>query len=246
MSSRVYSGGCLTPGQITALEFAGIDEQDIVNNRCRVNNTCGRSVKDILADPDLTLYDPQKKFYTTWGNSAVPWSDESDDPRWGFASFVAVYSYAQGTKIAYLGNNGHRLYIYQALENVEVLPGDLDLTKWVELCYIDSHEQIIINSYDYLVNKYPYFNAQSGGPYTSGQIVLYDSVCGNLTCVFLATGNIPASGLSPLENSLWKRTICLENGKPDKCVKTIGCDNPVALSSDSTDLICLANKGTNL
>jgi hypothetical protein len=138
------------------------------------------------------------------------------------------------------------LTVYEAVSNIEVLPGDLDPAKWSEVCSIDSAEQIELYTYESLISKYPYYSPDASS-YSSGKIVLFDSDCGNLTCMFLAIANVPADqiALNPPEVSSWKRVVCVENGKPDKCIKSASCDQ-VSLSDGFSDLICLPDKGTNL
>lgn len=250
MASRVYSGRSLTPEQVSALESIGIDENTVKEVGCRVNNTCGRSISDLLSDPSLVLYDPQRKYYTAWGEILSPWSDESEDPRWSVAKYVGTFSYYQGDRVIYLENNGYTLSVYEAINDIEVLPGPLDKDKWNKICSIDSSEQIQVYSYDYLKSKYPYYAIRQT-PYLTGDIVLYDSACGDISCVYIALGTISTGQMTanPADSTLWHRSICVNNGKPSKCLKSPPCNDSLSLSDGFRDLICLPtryNEVTNL
>lgn len=61
--------------------------------------------------------------------------------------------------------------------------------------------------------------------YKAGETVLYNSSCGDYTCVYVAKVDIPASLNSPPPElpDYWQRQYCVENGRENKCVKKIEC-----------------------
>lgn len=84
--------------------------------------------------------------------------------------------------------------------------------------------------------------------YVTGDTVLYDSVCGNFTCAYIAVSNMPFDSSlvvpGPPSTLYWRKLYCIENGKPDKCVKSVECENlpnrkVVNLSNTSDDSICV-------
>ena len=83
--------------------------------------------------------------------------------------------------------------------------------------------------------------------YKAGDIVLYDTNCGDYTCVYVATGDIPATPNlivpGPPSKTYWSRLYCVPNGSPNTCTKRVKCDGPnrqlVSLSSGESDLICV-------
>jgi hypothetical protein len=84
--------------------------------------------------------------------------------------------------------------------------------------------------------------------YNSGDIVLYDTACGNFTCLYVSTRDIPNTVSllpdQPPPAEYWRRLFCVENGKPYKCSKRFTCDGKsgreiVSLSSGDSDLICV-------
>lgn len=80
--------------------------------------------------------------------------------------------------------------------------------------------------------------------YEIGSVVLYDSGCGDLTCVYVATADVPPQfAQTPPPRQYWEKLYCLVNGKPSKCLSgPPPCDRPgrikVSLSSGNNDLIC--------
>lgn len=88
--------------------------------------------------------------------------------------------------------------------------------------------------------------------YRAGDIVLHDTGCGDYTCVYIATADMPAdfdlvtSGPPPA--TYWQKQYCIRNGKPNTCVKRVTCTEPnrkiVSLSSGDSDLICVPVEST--
>ena len=80
--------------------------------------------------------------------------------------------------------------------------------------------------------------------YEVGSVVLYDSGCGDYTCVYVATDDVPPQSInSPPPRQYWEKLYCVVNGKPNKCLsESAPCNRPgrvkVSLSSGNNDLIC--------
>lgn len=88
--------------------------------------------------------------------------------------------------------------------------------------------------------------------YREGDVVLYDTNCGDYTCVYVATTDMPASAElavdGPPSPTYWQRQYCVPSGNPNTCVKGAKCDKPnhqlVSLSSGNSDLICVPVEST--
>lgn len=63
--------------------------------------------------------------------------------------------------------------------------------------------------------------------YRSGDTVLYETPCGDYTCVYVATADMPADAAlvvpGPPPPSYWQRQYCVRNGRENKCLKKIEC-----------------------
>ena len=278
MALRPFAGSCLTPEQLDAIGDAGLGTEDVVDLSCRQVNTCGRDGIDVLADPDLDLYDPGRGIYGKWGDIPLPWEDESLDPRWQVALYRDDYSYRVGDQVIQLADNGYLIIVYEAIADLPVPPGAFNSSLWTEVCRVQTSDPIGIPSYSELLSLYPYYDPRQyltrwgefdsgweddltepdsdewskarilkGFFYLGGDIVLYDAVCDNFTCAYVATDDMPADPAlivpGPPPAAYWRRLYCVENGRPDKCVKRLECDLPnrkiVSLSDGFEDLVCV-------
>lgn len=63
--------------------------------------------------------------------------------------------------------------------------------------------------------------------YRSGDTVLYETPCGNYTCVYVATSDMPVDAAlvvpGPPPAAFWQRQYCVPNGRENKCVKKLEC-----------------------
>lgn len=83
--------------------------------------------------------------------------------------------------------------------------------------------------------------------YRSGDIVLYDTACGDHTCIYVATADMPADAAlvvpGPPPSAFWQRQYCVENGKPSKCDKRIECGPGRVVvdlgGEDAPNLVCV-------
>lgn len=84
--------------------------------------------------------------------------------------------------------------------------------------------------------------------YKAGDIVLYDSNCGDYTCIYVAKIDMPADPelitTGPPSPTYWQKQYCVFNGLQNKCVKVPTCTNPgrkiVSLGRGNTDIICVS------
>lgn len=87
--------------------------------------------------------------------------------------------------------------------------------------------------------------------YRSGDTVLYETPCGNYTCVYVATSDMPANPAlvvpGPPPTAYWQRQYCVENGTENKCEKTVVCGpgyTVVDLGGNSPNLVCVPVEST--
>lgn len=86
------------------------------------------------------------------------------------------------------------------------------------------------------------FNLKKDNLYNSGEIVLYESNCGDYTCVYVAKHDVPAifNSPPPFLPQYWELMYCVENGKPNKCEKRVECGPGRAVVDLGEDnLICV-------
>lgn len=267
--NNLHSGGCLTPEQLEAVG-------GVIDYRCKVTNTCGKSPQELLET--YPVYNPKEGEYRQWGNIAVPWGNESVDPRWGVAVYRGDFSYREGDLVIVVADGGYRLELYEANSDIPVIAGAFDPLLWDKKCEIITSEQFGVKSYPELIELFEYYNpklfftswdeyaAEWGDEleipssdvwndakirkilfYKEGDHVIFDSVCGNYTCLYTAIQDMPAEeGLisdSFPPRLYWKRLYCVENGKEDLCRGRFKCKGInrkiVSLSDGFSDLICV-------
>jgi hypothetical protein len=146
--SNLYFRGCferLSEDQKTAVEEAG-GEGTVVDAGCsREVNTCGMSIDDLLND--YSFYSSQRGLYKSWGDIEFPWQiseltpnllfSETND-KWGVATYRAVVAYAEGSRVLLVEEDGHRISLYEANEDIEAASRAFDRSKWTRICYIDT------------------------------------------------------------------------------------------------------------
>ena len=224
---KLYSGTCLTPEQIQALDGIVVGEE----GGCAASNSCGRSVANLLTEYEV--YNPGKGVYTKWGDSEVNWTDESDDPRWSSARFVDGVGYEEGERVVYFDETN--IYVYEAINNIPTSPGEFDLSDWNLICRVNAPDSIL----PLLLSLYPY---HAPGTYPVSSTVLVDTKCGDSTCAYLSLGTTSTTPPNSLD---WKMLLCVKSGKLVRCSKELACDNGIPLplsNSPSRDLICFPSR----
>jgi len=222
------------------------------------------------------FYDPTKGTYTAWGDIGFSWDhgDALSDELWQISEYVDTRSYRTGDKVVRIEDGGRKLTLYEASADVSVPAGAFDPSLWTELCHIYVSEPVgspDISGYEYydpqlylsewgefgetwetdLVN----LDSDQWGDakialnyfYRAGDIVLYDTACGDHTCVYVATADMPANSElivpGPPPADYWQKLYCVKNDKEDRCEKKVTCDRPnrelVSLSPGDNDLICV-------
>lgn len=229
MATRVF-GSCLTEEQLEAL--------DDINLQIVGDNKCERDAMSLLQL--YPLYDVNKGVYTEWGEIPFNWDEESllSDERWNVAKYVTEVSYNEDDIVVHIEDDGYRVVVYRAVEDIPSPAGAFNPLLWEEVCYVCTSEPVGVPTYDELISQHSYYNNST--TYQKDSIVILDVPCGDYTCCYIATS---APGNVPPPSSPWNKLYCVRNGNPTRCDKELVCDQPnrrvVSLSSPPNDLICV-------
>jgi hypothetical protein len=166
--SNLYFKGCfeeLSQEQKDALgEVSGV-ETDLVDKSCdRELNTCGAGIDEIF---DLyPIYDPQRGLFNTWGGIPFPWkiSDltfnldfPATDDKWRVASYKARNAYFIGDRVIVIENDGYKICVYEALEDIPALSKAFKREKWEEVCCIETTIPAGLPSIEELKERFSYY-----------------------------------------------------------------------------------------
>ena len=85
--------------------------------------------------------------------------------------------------------------------------------------------------------------------YKAGDTVLFETSCGNYTCVYAAISDMPADSAliapGPPPTAYWQRQYCVPNGRANKCKKGLVCGpNRVVVDLGEDNLICVPVEST--
>lgn len=152
----------LSDKQKKSLEESCIDTQLRDKSCSRESlNTCGQSIEQLLSQ--YRIYDPQKGIYSSWGGIEFPWEvsettpnlmwAETDD-KWKIAKYQAIIAYAEGDRVLLIEEDGHKLTLYEASEDILTISGAFDPSKWVEICHVETSIPAGIPSIDFLLSRF--------------------------------------------------------------------------------------------
>jgi hypothetical protein len=127
---------------------AYIGPQDLEENPCKNKNSCGKSVEELLNL--YSIYSPQRGLYKSWGDVIFPWDIDyavrsnvnysGTDDRWKVAKYAAIYAYFKDDQVLYIEDDGYKLCLYKANQNILAIAGPLDKTKWDQVCCVELSE----------------------------------------------------------------------------------------------------------
>lgn len=222
MAARSFTGCELTTAQSEALTAVGITSVSDISCTSGSLNTCGLDANTIIGL--YGLYDPDKGDYYEWQSIGSTWS--LSEYNWSEVVYIAPFSYENGDFSVLVEDEGYRVVVYESAEDIPIFPGLFNPSQWNKFCEVTISAPI--NVWGPLSN-YSYFSSST--QYTAGDIVLFDLACGNITCISQLGGD-----------STWKKLICLENGKDNKCEKRIECGPGrviVDLGGETPNLVCV-------
>lgn len=166
--SNLYFRGCFeqpSDEQKSAVDEAGGDG-DVVDRSCAREsvNTCGISIKTLF--DTYPIYDPQKGLYRSWGDIEFPWQISSltpnlllssTDDKWSVASYRALVAYKDGARVLVIEDDGYRVSLYEANEDIVAISKAFDSSKWTKICHVDTTEPANVPSISELRARYkPY------------------------------------------------------------------------------------------
>jgi len=177
-TSNLFFKGCfseLTNEQKASLE--NILEEDkscsrkvnLKDKSCsREVNTCGMTVEELF--DKYALYDPQRGLYRSWGNIIFPWDIDASvrsnlnysltDDKWKVAKYAALYAYFEGDRVLYIEDDGYKVCLYEANQDIIAIAGPLDRTKWDMICCIELSEPFGLPTLEELEERCNYYNLE--------------------------------------------------------------------------------------
>ena len=152
--------------------------------------------------------------------------------------YDSTLRYRIGDQALVINNDGLLIILYLAIANGPLPSGPFNPSLWSEVCRVNSSIPLGLLEISQILNTYDFYN--NNYEYGRGNIVLKNSNCDDLTCVYIATSSIPA-GVNP-PSSPWLKLYCLKNGEKGRCEKQMICPSGkkiIYLSSDKTNPVCV-------
>ena len=150
--SNLYFRGCFEP--LSSDQKDAVDEVNgplkgdgVVDKSCsRASiNTCGMSIEQLFAT--YPIYNPQKGLYSSWGDIEFPWEISPTTPgliiadtddKWGVATYSSVYLYRAGARVLVIEDDGYRVSLYEAKEDILVTGRAFNSSKWRKICHVET------------------------------------------------------------------------------------------------------------
>jgi hypothetical protein len=144
-----FTGECcavLTPRQLKSLRQACVDGA-VVDKSCSREsiNNCGMSLDELFST--YPIYNPQKGLYKSWGDIEFPWEvsgltpnllvSETND-KWKVTAYRAIVAYPAGSRVLYIEEDGYRVSLYEANQNISAISWAFDYSKWDKICQIET------------------------------------------------------------------------------------------------------------
>lgn len=162
--SNLYFRGCfehLSDDQKSAIE--GITDENIVDKSCSRGdvNTCGMSVEKLFET--YSIFNPQKGIYKSWGDIEFPWEIieltpnllfSQTDNRWNVATYRQIVAYPLNSRILYIEDDGYRVSLYQANQDVLALNGAFNPSQWDKICHVDTTIPVGLPSVQELLERF--------------------------------------------------------------------------------------------
>jgi hypothetical protein len=170
-TSNLFNKNCfskLTEEQKTSVERLGV-ESSVVDNSCsRETNSCGKSLQELV--DQYSFYDPQKGTYTSWGNIEFPWDIDSStvfnlnyaesDNKWRVAKYQTQFSYFTGDKVLYIEDDGYKISLYEANQDIDSAVGIFEESKWDRVCQIELSKPFTLPTPEELNELYSFYSLE--------------------------------------------------------------------------------------
>jgi hypothetical protein len=161
----IFTGECcpfLTPKQLKSLRQACV-EGPVIDKSCSREsiNTCGVSIEELF--DTYPIYNPQKGLYKSWGDIEFPWEigdltpnllrSQTDD-KWKVATYRAIVAYPVGSRVLYIEDDGYRVSLYEANQDILAMSWAFDYSKWDKICQIETTIPVGIPSISELLERF--------------------------------------------------------------------------------------------
>lgn len=133
--------------------------------------------------------------------------------------------YEEGDRVIYPENKGTLILVLEASQDVPQPVGELDRSKWVEICRKNTTDLSYLPSYTELLSRYDLYDESD--EYLPGDVAIKISNCGDYACVMVG---------------VWTTLYCVPTGEESTCKKVKKCGPGrvlVSLSSRDNDLVCV-------
>jgi hypothetical protein len=166
--SNLYFRGCFeqpSEDQKDAIEEAGgiAEVADKSCSRASIN-TCGMSIEQLFNT--YSIYNPQKGLYKSWGDIEFPWQISSltpnlllsgTDDKWGIAQYRSVVAYKKDSLVLLIEDDGYRVGLYKAKQDILSITGAFDYSKWDKICHVETTEPAGVPSTEELLERYDFY-----------------------------------------------------------------------------------------
>lgn len=152
--------------QKRTLEDAGVDPE-IKDQSCSRSdlNSCGESIESLLSKYEI--YSAQKGLYEKWGDVDFPWEvtdstfnldvDQSNDV-WNLATYIKIVSYEQGDRVLVIEEDGYKVSLFEANQNILTGSGGFDYSKWDRVCSVTTTVPAGLPSISTLLDQYQLYS----------------------------------------------------------------------------------------
>lgn len=139
---------------------------DLIDKSCsRADiNTCGMSIERLFEL--YSLYNPQKGLYKTWGDIEFPWEisnltpnllfSETDD-KWSVGIYSSAIAYKKDSLVLLIEEDGYRISLYRAKEDILSISGAFDYSKWEKVCHVNTTKPAGLPKIEELLSLYSFY-----------------------------------------------------------------------------------------
>lgn len=168
-TSNLFFKGCFS--ELTDEQKAAVEEitaeGDLKDKSCsREVNTCEMTLQQLI--DTYEFYNDQKGLYRNWGDIIFPWEIKSTttnldynnvtDNKWSVSLYKSIISYFIGDRVLYIEEDGYKISLYEAIENVTSISGTFTPSQWSKICSIELPEPFGLPTIEELQQRYNYYS----------------------------------------------------------------------------------------
>jgi hypothetical protein len=115
------------------------------------------------------IYNPQKGLYKSWGDIEFPWEIGNLTPnlllsqtndKWKVATYRAIVAYPIGSRVLYIEEDGYKVSLYEANQNIFAMSWAFDYSKWTKICQVETTIPVGIPSITELLDRFKLYNLE--------------------------------------------------------------------------------------